>query len=160
MRAARTPQAMADLDRWFMGQAVKNIASDPGGYVASRAKAFPFLLLTSFDKFTGFNASFRVVVAQGDFGHLLAKMSLLVLFSLIPISLAIVGLPGSFTHPVAWLSAVFWMYMVAVHAPTFFENRYWWPAVPFELVSASVGIARLSHLGCCRKWLLRHGRHG
>jgi Dolichyl-phosphate-mannose-protein mannosyltransferase len=146
MRAARTPEEMADLDRWFMRQAVKNIMSDPSGYIVSRAKALPFLFLTSFDKFTGLNESFGSVTARGDFRRFLVKISLLALFSLIPISLAILGLTNSLSHPVAWVSAVFWMYVVVVHAPTFFENRYLWPAVPFQVESAAIGIAQLGDL--------------
>jgi len=146
IRAAKTPEEMADLDRWFMKEAVRNILSEPTSYLASRAKALPYLFVTSFDKFTGINNSFGVVMAQRDLGHLLVKVSLLVLFSLIPICMAIVGLGYSRSHPVAWLSAVFWVYTVAIHAPQFFENRYLWPAIPFVLQSAAIGVSRMEDI--------------
>jgi hypothetical protein len=144
MGSARTPREMADLDRWFMRHALQNIASDWYGYLVSRAKAFPFLFLMSFDKFTGINESFSVVIARVDLRRLLAKGALLVAFSLIPVSLAIVGIANSDDHPIALVSAIVWIYTMGIHAPTFFENRYWWPAIPFVLVSGAIGMSRVA----------------
>jgi 4-amino-4-deoxy-L-arabinose transferase-like glycosyltransferase len=147
--ATGTPEEMADLDKRLLRQAISNILAAPNRFLISRARELPFLFLTSFDKFTGLNEGFSTVVMRREFGNLLMKVSLLVVFSLIPILLAFGGLAGAFERPAAWISGTVWMYMIVMHAPVWFENRFWWPAVPFVCVSASVGATRLEEV--CRR---------
>ena len=148
---ARTPEEMSSVDRRALTQAATNIVSHPSGYVTSRVKIFPFLFLTSFDKFTGINEGFGTVIARHDFRRGAVKISFLVVFSLVPILLAFVGLSYARRDPGAYVSAAVWIYTIIVHAPMWFENRFWWPAVPFVLQTAVIGAVRLEHLRCGNK---------
>lgn len=146
-----TPQEVAEVDRAAWQQAYRNIVANPPSYLASRAMRVPGLVLTSFDVLTGFNESFRSVIARRDIKRLSIKLGLLGVLSFVPFILGVISLPWILRHPVAWVSAAFWIYTIIVHIPLWIESRFWWPVVPFLLVSAALGAERL---GSFRRRLL------
>lgn len=146
MASASSPEEMAKVEVAAWRHGIRNIRGDVFGYVASRAATFPLLFLSSFDTLTGFNESLGSVIARRDLVRLVVKLTLLGVFSFVPILLAVAGLPGVGRRLSVWVSAVIWIYMLVVYSPLWIENRYWWPAVPFMLVSAAVGVERLENI--------------
>ena len=120
-------------------QGWRNVRQNPTGYLVSRLQAFPYFFLTSYDSFSGINTSLGTLVARRDFLRLALKLCFLFVFSLMPFVLALVGLLHSRKNLAASLSAIVWLYMLAIYFPVWVEPRYWLPAVPFLLVSSAVG---------------------
>ncbi|HLA08995.1 MAG TPA: hypothetical protein VJ023_00145 [Pyrinomonadaceae bacterium] len=137
--AAKTPREMAAADALGTRLAFQNIRSNPTGYVVSRLRNFPFLFITSFDIFTGFNKSFGVLYWENKWLALVIKSLLLLVFSLAPLLLALVGLLGDWRNPAVAFSSIVWIYTALANLPMWIEYRYWIAAVPFMLVSAAVG---------------------
>jgi len=146
---ARTPPEVIEADRAGMRAALANILAHPGRYAVSRLKTYPYLFLSSFDKVTGLNTSFGQLVAQGRIIPLAGKVLLLVLFALLPLALALAGLRASLRSEGGLVAAALWVYTALIHVPMWIEYRFWLPAVPFMLVSSSVGAAMF--LGRFRK---------
>lgn len=141
---AHRPEQMAQLDADAWRAGFVNIRSSIYGYLVSRVRTYPVLFLSSFDSLTGFNESFRSVIARRDLARLVIKLAMLVVFSFVPFFLAVVGLESSRHNPVALLAASVWITLLVVYIPMWVENRYWWPAVPFMLVTASIAPRRLA----------------
>lgn len=133
------------VDRLLIEGGIRNIRANPGKYLASRAKNFPYLIITSYDSATEINQSFGTALAQKDFPRLGVKVLLLVMFSLIPLVLGITGLAAFRKNIVAALSATVWLYVLVFYLPLWVEPRYWTPCVPFLLVSAVLGASSLWH---------------
>jgi hypothetical protein len=133
------------VDRLLIEEGIRNIRANPGKYLASRAKNFPYLIITSYDSATGINQSFGTTLAQRDFPRLGVKVLLLIMFSLIPLVLAITGLAAFRKNIVAALSATVWLFVLVFYLPLWVEPRYWTPCVPFLLVSAALGASSLWH---------------
>jgi 4-amino-4-deoxy-L-arabinose transferase-like glycosyltransferase len=142
LMAARTPREVLEADRFGRQSGWQNIRARPRAYLASRARNFPHLFITSFDMFTGLNRSFGQLLRERDAPRLALKLSLLLAFSLAPLLLGVVGLAGGRRNLSAAFCAVVWVYTLLAHLPMWVEYRYWLPAVPFLLVGAAVG-ARL-----------------
>ncbi len=136
---AKTPREMAEADQFGLQLALQNIRSNPKAYVLSRARNFPFLFVTSFDMFTGLNKSFGAAYQEKDWLTLIIKGCLLLVFSLAPLLLGLVGLLGNWRNPAVALPAVVWVYTGLAYLPMWIEYRYWVSAIPFLLVSAAVG---------------------
>ena len=133
------------IDQMLIREGIKNIRANPGKYLASRAKSFPYLVITSYDSATGINQSFGTALAQRDFLKLGIKVLLLILFSLIPLGLGVLGLAASRRNLVAALGATVWLYALIFYIPLWVEPRYWTPFVPFLLVSSALGASSLWH---------------
>ncbi len=144
LAAARTPKEVAEADRVGGRMGLENIRANPRGYLSSRLRTLPYLVITSFDNFTGFNESFRALWQQRSVFKLALKLTLLLLFSLVPFGLAWIGLIPSRRNLPAILVAVVWLYMLAANLPMWVEYRFWVPAIPFLLVTAAHGSAFLA----------------
>lgn len=133
------------IDRMLIREGIKNIRANPGKYLASRARNFPYLVITSYDSATGINQSFGTALAQRDFLGLGIKVFLLILFSLIPLVLGFFGLAVARRNLVAALGATVWLYVLIFYIPLWVEPRYWTPCVPFLLLSSALGASGLWH---------------
>ena len=140
LEAAKTPAEVMQADDFGRQQTIANIRKNPRAYVISRIRAFPHLFLNTFDPFTGINRSLGDVVRAHDFGVLAIKLILLLLFSALPIAFALLGLPASRQTPAASMAAAIWLVTLAFHVPVWIEYRYWLPALPFQLVTAALGM--------------------
>jgi hypothetical protein len=72
----------------------------------------------------------------------------LIVFSILPIAAAAVGLTRAFDDPASALCAVFAISTLLVHLPMWIEYRYWLPMLPYELALAAAGahfVLRRSH---------------
>jgi hypothetical protein len=149
MAAVSTPREDVEVDRIGLRYAIANVRADPAAYLASRVKAYPHLLVSSFDKFTQIHASFGSLLADGRVGLLAVKAGLLVVFSILPLAAAVLGLRASLRSRSGALAASVWVFTALVHVPLWIEYRFWLPAVPFVLVSGAVGVRSL------REWSRR-----
>jgi 4-amino-4-deoxy-L-arabinose transferase-like glycosyltransferase len=130
-------------DRVLFREGIRNIRENPGKYLVSRARSVPYLVITSYDTFTGIHQPYETLLAERDVPRLAVKLFLLSAFSLVPFLLGIVGLPSSRESTTAALCALVWLYMLVFYLPLWVEPRYWVPATPFLLVSATLGANRL-----------------
>ena len=140
LEAAKTPADVMRADDFGRQQTIVNIRKNPRAYLLSRMRTFPHLFLNTFDPFTGINRSLGDVVRAHDFGVLAIKLTLLLLFSAAPIALALLGLPASRKALAASIAAAIWLITLAFHVPVWIEYRYWLPALPFQFVTAALGI--------------------
>jgi 4-amino-4-deoxy-L-arabinose transferase-like glycosyltransferase len=140
LEGAKTPAEVMRADDFARQQTIVNIRKNPRAYLWSRVRAFPHLFLNTFDPFTGINRSLGDVVRAHDFGALAIKLTLLLLFSALPMAAALLGLPASRQTLAASMAAAIWLITLAFHVPVWIEYRYWLPALPFHLVTAALGI--------------------
>jgi 4-amino-4-deoxy-L-arabinose transferase-like glycosyltransferase len=138
LKDARTPAEIAEADRAGLRVVARRLMENPELFLLSRI-TYPFLFLTSFDAFTQIHTSFGQLVAEGDVLRIATKLTMLVVFSLVPFVLAFVGLARGRRSPVERLCATIWIYTLVIHIPLWIEYRFWLPALPFLLVSAAVG---------------------
>jgi hypothetical protein len=137
--ASYSPQKALEADRFLRRDAVANVRANPRGYLISRVRTYPYLFLSSFDNFSGFNKSFGALSAEHDFTRIAAKGLLLLIFSALPLLSALFGFFfGRGNLFVVMISSV-WLYMLAVHLPLWIEYRFWIPVVPFLIATAAVG---------------------
>jgi hypothetical protein len=82
---------------------------------------------------------------------------LLLLFSAIPLILALTSLSKARANIVAALCSAMWLYTLMIHLPMWIEYRFWLPAVPFLIVSASMGVLVISRntatMFSARRWM-------
>ena len=140
---ANTPAEMVEADHFGVAEALRNIRHNPRGYVRLRLRTLPHLFLSSFDSFTGIDRSFRQLLASRDVPHITVKFLMMAVFSVAPLILGVFGLPSIRCNSVALLCASIWLTTLVVHMPMWIESRFWLPAVPFLLVNASCGFAKL-----------------
>lgn len=144
LSVSNTPKETADADRYGVRLGFQNVRAAPLAYLKSRLSSFPYLFLSSFDQFTGINSSFITVYKRHDWLPLILKAGLLLLFSLVPFILGVVGVVGSHRNLAGAFCATVWIYTLIINLPMWVEYRYWGPAVPFLLVSAVNGIQLLA----------------
>jgi hypothetical protein len=134
---ARTPREMIDADAVGRRLAVENIRRHPGAYLRSRLKTVPYLVLTSFDSFSGRTTSFGAAIANRDWVALATKLGLMAIFCVLPLCLAAAG-AFSARHELTTIVAVaLWLSTLILHLPMWIEPRFWLPAVPFVLITAA-----------------------
>ncbi len=138
--AATTPGAVISADSFGRRQAIANVRKNPERYLLSRARTFPHLFLNTFDRFTGINRSLGNAARARDIGDLAIKLGLMLLFTAFPVAAALLGIRGSWRNLTASLAAMVWIITLAVHAAMWIEYRYWLPVVPFQLMTAALGI--------------------
>ena len=138
--AAKTPRAVMSADDFGRHQAIANVRKNPKRYLQSRARTFAHLFLNTFDRFTGINRSIGTVTRARDSPALAIKLGLMLLFTAVPMIAACLGLGGSLRNLTASLAAVIWIITLAVHVPMWIEYRYGLPVVPFQFVTAALGI--------------------
>src|SRR5262249_10784737 len=122
----------------------QNITDNPRGYIRSRIATYPHLFLNAFDSFTEINQSFGSLVESKNWGHIFIKLTLLSIFSVLPFVLALIGLLKVRSNTVMVLCSSVWVYTLIIHLPMWIEYRFWLPAVPFLIISASMGILLIS----------------
>jgi len=137
-----TPEKAIASDRILQREALENIRANPIGYFKSRARSYPYLFLSSFDNFSGVNNSFGTLWTQRAFVKLAAKVSLLLVFSALPMLFGVVGFGLGQRQLVLALIGFVWLYMLVMHLPLWIEYRFWVPVVPFLIVSAMFGLHR------------------
>jgi hypothetical protein len=137
---ARTPAEVVEADRFGLEQAIHNVLSNPRAYLASRARVYPHLFLNSFDSLTGLNQSFGSLIAERRMWAVLLKLTLLALFALLPLALALLGLAAQRRSLIALLCASVWIATAVAHMPMWIEFRFWTPALPILLVNAAAGV--------------------
>jgi hypothetical protein len=136
---------------WVAGDALAH----PAEYVRQAFYKYTRMFFSGFGLVLGQEGSPRELAAAGRYGLLCAKIALLVLFSILPLALACIGLAVVRRAPAAGVCAALWLYTAAVHLPLWSEYRYWVPATPFLLVGAAAGAHWLSrrvavNRGACR----------
>jgi glycosyltransferase involved in cell wall biosynthesis len=146
MNEVRTPAEDVEVDRIGLRYAIANVTSNPSAYLLSRLETYPYLFLTSFDKFTGIQGSFGMLYARGRIDLLAIKGAMLLVFALAPLVLAVVGLAQSRRSTGGALAAATWVFFALAHIPLWIEYRFWLPAVPFMLVGAAVGAHELRRM--------------
>lgn len=141
-RKVDRPYTAADAvedDHLLFQEALRNIRANPLKYAQSRARAFPYLFISSFDSFSGVNKSFAELRAEHDVVRLGLKIFLLIGFSLAPMLLAALGVWGARRNLPATLCASIWISTLLIHLPLWIEYRFWVPVLPFLLVCAAMG---------------------
>ncbi len=141
---AKDPKELVEADQFGLRLALQNIRAQPKQYLMSRARSFPYLFITSFDKFTGVKESFRQSYNSGNWLRLIVKAGFLLAFSLVPFLLGMLGLVTSRRDAAAAFCAAVWLFTWVINFPNWVEYRYWIPAVPFLLVTATDGVRMLS----------------
>jgi 4-amino-4-deoxy-L-arabinose transferase-like glycosyltransferase len=143
LAAAQTPADFIEAEKTGRAIAFANIKAHPKEYLISRAKTYPYFFITSFDNFTGINNSYRELLAAGSFSALTVKILLLLVFSLLPFVLSVIGLLRAARNTTALICALLWISVLLIHLPLWVEYRFWVPFVPFQIISAAAGLAVL-----------------
>jgi 4-amino-4-deoxy-L-arabinose transferase-like glycosyltransferase len=140
---AETPADFIEAEKIGRAKALENIKAHPREYVISRIKTYPYFFITGFDNFTGINKSYRTLLTEGSIFSLAVKIFLLLVFSLLPFVLSLVGLRRAGQNLTSLLCALVWISVLLIHVPMWIEYRFWVPFVPFQIISAVAGLAVL-----------------
>jgi 4-amino-4-deoxy-L-arabinose transferase-like glycosyltransferase len=140
---AESPADFIAAEKTGRQRAVENISAHPREYLISRAKTYPYFFISSFDNFTGINKSFGRLLAEGYYFSLTFKILLLLIFSLLPFGLSVIGLRRISQNSTTAFCALIWISVLLIHLPMWIEYRFWIPFVPFQIVSAAAGLAVL-----------------
>gem|GEM_PF-1014774 len=143
LAAAETPADFIEAEKIGRAKALENIKNHPQEYVVSRIKAYPYFFITSFDNFSGINKSYRTLFSEGSIFTLAVKILLLLVFSVLPFVLSVVGLRRTGQNLTSLACALIWIFVLVIHLPMWIEYRFWVPFVPFQLISAVAGFAVL-----------------
>jgi hypothetical protein len=128
------PKTMVAAEKEVMRAAIANIHNAPRGYLRSRLKTVPHLVLTSFgEAVRPISMSYREAFDRRKWVVIVLKILLLMSFSAIPLGLSLMG--ASRTP----LCSAVWLTTFVMQAPIWVEPRYWLPATPLMLVSAAAG---------------------
>jgi dolichol-phosphate mannosyltransferase len=144
--AAGSTPGMLTAEKHLGSVALKRIANDPLRYIRSRISSLPHLWLHS-GKLWYTDISFQSAFASGRYVVLGAKVVLFLLFSFLPLVLALAGI---------YLTRRDWrrllpLYLIPVvigvmHLPMWIEERYGMPAVPFFLIFAAVALTNFKSI--------------
>lgn len=140
LAAARTSAEVVDLNEFGQKQAIRNIEANPRAYLRSRIRTYPHLFISTFGGAIGINQTIGEVVAQRKFGTAALLAVLLIVFSLLPLVAAALGLARAASSPAMLLCALFVIATLLVHLPMWIEYRYWLPVLPYELALAAAGL--------------------
>jgi len=139
---ARSPREMVAADAVGRRLILQNIRERPVAYLRARAKAIPYLVLTSFDSFFGRSKAFGTALAERDWISLAAKLTAMVVFCIVPLVLAAAGAARRPHSETSALALALWTTTFLVHLPMWIEPRFWLPVVPFVLITAAHAGAR------------------
>ena len=142
-----------ERDRERFSEAVGILMAHPGFYAVHMLKRIPVLLIPDWIMTNKFHPSLKIFLSQSPgntildfvksypFASLLrAALILLQLGTLILAAVAVLRTPR---EPLLWIPALVISYYIVIHLPTNTEARYFYPAIPFTLLLASVGWDRL-----------------
>lgn len=136
LNSAISPSQLLEADKLAFDLAVRNIKSNPPAYLFSRIKAYPYLFINSFDTFTGLNQSFSSAISNKNYLVVTIKIILLLLFSLLPILVGILGFYRDRSNKLVFIIACFILFNLIIHIPLWIEYRFWIPVFPFVVLSA------------------------
>jgi len=140
LAGARTSAEVVDLNEFGQRQALRNIEANPRAYLMSRIRTYPHLVISTFGAAIGINQTIGEVVAKRRFGTAALLATLLIVFSLLPLVAAALGLARAASSPAMSLCALFVTATLLVHLPMWIEYRYWLPVLPYELALAAAGL--------------------
>ena len=146
LNAARTPAEIVAASGFGTEQAIRNVKANPRAYLVSRIRTYPHLFLSTFGGTIGVGQTLGTVFAERRFGTAALMGGFLIVFSLLPIAAAAVGLPRALHDPAGALCAALVMATLLVHLPMWIEYRYWLPVLPYELALAATGVCVLRDL--------------
>jgi 4-amino-4-deoxy-L-arabinose transferase-like glycosyltransferase len=150
LAAARTSAEIVDLNDFGRDQAIRNVKANPRAYLLSRIRTYPHLFISTFGGTIGVDKTLGEVAAQRRFGTAALLAGFLIVFSLIPLAAAAIGLARTFSNPEILLCAAFVVATLFFHIPMWIEYRYWLPVLPYELALAAAGAEVL-----LRRWQWR-----
>ena len=140
LAAARTSAEVVDLNEVGQRQAMRNIEANPRAYLMSRIRTYPHLFISTFGGKIGIDQTIGEVIAQRRFGAAALLATLLIIFSLLPLAAAALGITRAVSNPAASLCALFVIATLLVHLPMWIEYRYWLPVLPYELALGAAGL--------------------
>jgi 4-amino-4-deoxy-L-arabinose transferase-like glycosyltransferase len=159
LEAARTSAEIVDLNDFGRDQAIRNVKANPRAYILSRIRTYPHLFLSTFGGTIGVDQTLGEVIAERRFGMAALLAFFLIVFSLLPLAAAAIGLARTFSNPAISLCAAFVIATLFFHIPMWIEYRYWLPVLPYELALAAAGADlvlrrarrgwRSEHTPCC-----------
>lgn len=138
-RNAPDPPSQVASDKYAFRLALHNIQDHPGYILYRRLVTFPRLLFSTFPGLTGGSGWFYPAFKDGNYRKLALKILLLVGFTVLPFILSLIG-QKSISNEIAALATIVWIYTVIIHIPIWIEYRFWSPVIPFQLISAIVGV--------------------
>jgi 4-amino-4-deoxy-L-arabinose transferase-like glycosyltransferase len=146
LKAARTPVEIVAASDFGADLAIRNVKANPRAYLMSRIRTYPHLFISTFSAAIGVEQTFSAVLGERHFGIAALMGGLLVVFSLLPIAAAAVGLPRALRDPAGALCGALVIATLLVHLPMWIEYRYWLPVVPYELALGAMGVCVLRGL--------------
>ena len=117
LNAARTSAEIVDLNDFGRDQAIRNVMANPRAYLMSRIRTYPHLFISTFGGAIGVDQTLGEVIAQRKFGTATLLTALLIVFSLLPLALATIGLARTFSNPAISLCAPFVLATLFFHIP-------------------------------------------
>ncbi len=139
LKAARTNEERRVAARAVRDRIVENILRAPGQFLVSRAKTIPRLFVTTYGELIPGNVAFGAAAGQGRWGLIAVKGAIAVTLGILPLLLAVIGIPKALGTASGRFATAIWVYFVLVHAPLWILPRYGQPAVPLLLVGAAIG---------------------
>jgi 4-amino-4-deoxy-L-arabinose transferase-like glycosyltransferase len=139
LEAARTSAEIVDLNDFGRDQAIRNIKANPRAYLMSRIRTYPHLFISTFGGTIGVHQTLSEVIAQRRFAMAALLSIFLIVFSLLPLAAAAIGLTRMFSNPAISLCAAFVIATLFFHLPMWIEYRYWLPVLPYELALGAAG---------------------
>ncbi len=146
LNAARTPAEIVAASAFGTETAIRNVEANPRAYLVSRMRTYPHLFLSTFGGTIGVEKTLGTVFAERRFGTAALLGGLLLVFSLLPIAAAAVGLPRALRDPAGALCGALLVATLLGHLPMWIEYRYWLPVLPYELALAATGVCVLRNL--------------
>lgn len=125
--------------------ALEKIQHDPAAYVRSRAANYPFLFVYGGDFFVERKTAFGDIIRDRDLAGLARKVGYVLLFSILPLALALLGAANRRWWSVPTFAVGgFWIYNAAVMTILWVEPRFYAPSVPFLAAWATAGLATIA----------------
>jgi 4-amino-4-deoxy-L-arabinose transferase-like glycosyltransferase len=146
LNAARTPAEIVAASGLGAELAIRNVKANPRAYLISRIRTYPHLFISTFSGTLGVEQTLGTVLAERRFGTAALMGGFLVVFSLLPIAAAAVGLPRALHDPSGALCGALVISTLLVHLPMWIEYRYWLPVLPYELALGATGACVLAGL--------------
>jgi hypothetical protein len=132
---SRSASQLCAADELGARLALENIRANPAGYLRSRARAFPHLLVTSYADFFDTQWSLRQAVSEAS-GLFMLRVSFLIVFSLAPLALGIRRLLRD-PRRLACPTTLMWTGTALAHVPLWIEPRFFYPVAPFLFLDAA-----------------------
>ncbi len=134
-----------ERDALMFRAGLENIRRDSVGYVRSRLANYPWLFVYGGDFVTTHPVALGDLARQGDLLGLARKLGYALIFYIVPLALAVVGvLHRRWRSWPTMLVGSFWVYNAVLETVLWVEPAYYAPSVPFLAVWATAGLATLA----------------